>query len=67
MRTALATALGMDPGEDPIHQQSGTDRRSAPLGLPPERFYPLIAHLAKETGRPVKVMLREGPGARATR
>ena len=36
---------------------NGTVPRSEPARLAAERFYPFIAHLAKVTGRPVKVML----------
>jgi CO/xanthine dehydrogenase Mo-binding subunit/aerobic-type carbon monoxide dehydrogenase small subunit (CoxS/CutS family) len=56
VRTALATALGMDPAKIRfINKWNGSTFGAARLAA--ERFYPLIAHLAKVTGRPVKVML----------
>ncbi len=56
VRTALATALGIDPTKIRfINKWNGSTFGAARLAA--ERFYPLIAHLAKVTGRPVKVML----------
>jgi CO/xanthine dehydrogenase Mo-binding subunit/aerobic-type carbon monoxide dehydrogenase small subunit (CoxS/CutS family) len=55
-RAGLAAALGIDPSKIRFINKwngctFGSGRPSA------ERFYPLIAHIAKVTGRPVKVML----------
>jgi CO/xanthine dehydrogenase Mo-binding subunit/aerobic-type carbon monoxide dehydrogenase small subunit (CoxS/CutS family) len=56
IRGALATALGIDASKIRfINKYNGSTFGSARLAA--ERFYPLIAHLAKVTGRPVKVML----------
>ena len=56
VRTVLASALGIDPANIRfINRYNGSTFGSARLAA--ERFYPLIAHLAKVTGRPVKVML----------
>jgi CO/xanthine dehydrogenase Mo-binding subunit/aerobic-type carbon monoxide dehydrogenase small subunit (CoxS/CutS family) len=56
VRTALAAALGIEPAKIRfINRYNGSTFGSARLAA--ERFYPLIAHLAKVTGRPVKVML----------
>jgi CO/xanthine dehydrogenase Mo-binding subunit/aerobic-type carbon monoxide dehydrogenase small subunit (CoxS/CutS family) len=56
VRTALAAALEMDPANIRfINKWNGSTFGAARLAA--ERFYPLIAHLAKVTGRPVKVML----------
>ena len=52
----LAAALGIDPSKIRfINKWNGSTFGAARLAA--ERFYPLIAHLAKVTGRPVKVML----------
>ena len=56
VRAVLAAALGIDPSKIRfINKWNGSTFGSARLAA--ERFYPLIAHLAKVTGRPVKVML----------
>jgi CO/xanthine dehydrogenase Mo-binding subunit/aerobic-type carbon monoxide dehydrogenase small subunit (CoxS/CutS family) len=56
VRAVLADALGMDPAKIRfINKWNGSTFGSARLAA--ERFYPLIAHLAKVTGRPVKIML----------
>jgi CO/xanthine dehydrogenase Mo-binding subunit/aerobic-type carbon monoxide dehydrogenase small subunit (CoxS/CutS family) len=56
VRAVLAAALGMDPAKIRfINKWNGSTFGAARLAA--ERFYPLIAHLAKLTGRPVKVML----------
>ncbi|HEV3334547.1 MAG TPA: molybdopterin-dependent oxidoreductase [Bryobacteraceae bacterium] len=56
VRAVLAAALGMDESKIRfINKWNGSTFGSARLAA--ERFYPLIAQLAKETGRPVKVML----------
>ena len=56
VRTALAAALGIEPAKIRfINKWNGSTFGAARLAG--ERFYPLIAHLAKVTGRPVKVML----------
>ena len=55
-RAALAASLGIDPSKIRfINKYNGCTFGAARLAA--ERFYPLIAHLAKVTGRPVKVML----------
>ena len=55
-RASLANALGIDPSKIRfINKWNGSTFGAARLAA--ERFYPLIAHLAKVTGRPVKVML----------
>ncbi len=55
-RANLANALGIDPSKIRfINKWNGSTFGSSRLAA--ERFYPLIAHLAKLTGRPVKVML----------
>ena len=55
-RANLANALGIDPSKIRfINKWNGSTFGAARLAA--ERFYPLIAHLAKVTGRPVKVML----------
>ncbi len=55
-RKDLANALGIDPSKIRfINKWNGSTFGSARLAA--DRFYPLIAHLAKVTGRPVKVML----------
>jgi CO/xanthine dehydrogenase Mo-binding subunit len=56
VRAALAAQLGIDPSKIRfINKWNGSTFGAARLAA--ERFYPLIAHLAKVTGRPVKVML----------
>jgi CO/xanthine dehydrogenase Mo-binding subunit len=56
VRNALAAALGMEPSKIRfINKWNGSTFGAARLAA--ERFYPLIAHLAKVTGRPVKIML----------
>ena len=55
-RRELANALGIDPSKIRfINKWNGSTFGAARLAA--ERFYPLVAHLAKVTGRPVKVML----------
>lgn len=56
VRRDLASALGIDPAKIRfINKWNGSTFGAARLAA--ERFYPLIAQLAKVTGRPVKVML----------
>ncbi|MBV9508222.1 MAG: molybdopterin-dependent oxidoreductase [Acidobacteriia bacterium] len=56
VRATLAAALGIEPAQIRfINKWNGSTFGAARLAA--ERFYPLIAHLAKVTGRPVKVML----------
>src|SRR5438128_5858987 len=56
VRSALAAALGMDPTKIRfINKYNGSTFGAARLAA--ERFYPLIAYIAKMTGRPVKIML----------
>jgi len=56
VRNALAATLGMDPAKIRfINKWNGSTFGSGRLAA--ERFYPLMAHLAKVTGRPVKIML----------
>jgi len=56
VRAGLAAALGIDASKIRfIDKWNGCTFGAASLAA--ERFYPLIAHLAKVTGRPVKVML----------
>ena len=56
VRAVLAAALGMEPSKIRfINKWNGSTFGAARLAA--ERFYPLIALLAKVTGRPVKVML----------
>jgi putative selenate reductase molybdopterin-binding subunit len=56
VRDTLAAALGMDPSKIRfINRWNGSTFGAARLAA--ERFYPLIAHIAKVSGRPVKVML----------
>ncbi|HEX4278676.1 MAG TPA: molybdopterin-dependent oxidoreductase [Bryobacteraceae bacterium] len=56
VRTVLAAALGVDPSSIRfINKYNGSTFGAARLAA--ERFYPLIAHLAKVTGKPVKIML----------
>jgi CO/xanthine dehydrogenase Mo-binding subunit/aerobic-type carbon monoxide dehydrogenase small subunit (CoxS/CutS family) len=55
-RATLAAALGIDPSQIHfINKWNGSTFGAARMAA--ERFYPMIAHLAKVTGRPVKVML----------
>ena len=55
-RRDLANALGIDPSQIRfINKWNGSTFGAARLAA--ERFYPMIAHLAKVTGRPVKIML----------
>ena len=55
-RAALAAALGIDVSKVRfINKWNGSTFGSARMSA--ERFYPLMAHFAKVTGRPVKVML----------
>lgn len=56
VRAVLAAALGIEESKIRfINKWNGSTFGAARLAA--ERFYPLIAHLAKVTGRPVKVML----------
>ena len=56
VRETLAAALGMEPAKIRfINRWNGSTFGSARMAA--ERFYPLIAHLARVTGKPVKVML----------
>jgi len=56
VRAVLADALGMDASKIRfINKYNGSTFGAARLAA--ERFYPLIAHVAKVTGKPVKVML----------
>jgi len=56
VRTVLAASLGIPPEKIRfINKYNGSTFGSARLAA--ERFYPLIAYLAKVTGRPVKIML----------
>jgi CO/xanthine dehydrogenase Mo-binding subunit/aerobic-type carbon monoxide dehydrogenase small subunit (CoxS/CutS family) len=56
VRAALASSLGIEPSEIRfINKWNGCTFGAARLAA--ERFYPLIAHLAKVTARPVKIML----------
>ncbi len=55
-RAALADALGIDVSKIRfINKWNGCTFGAARMAA--ERFYPMMAHLAKVTGRPVKVML----------
>jgi putative selenate reductase molybdopterin-binding subunit len=55
-RATLAAALGIDASKIHfINKYNGSTFGAARMAA--ERFYPMIAHLAKVTGRPVKVML----------
>ncbi len=55
-RATLAAALGIDASKVRfINKYNGSTFGAARMAA--ERFYPMIAHLAKVTGRPVKVML----------
>jgi putative selenate reductase molybdopterin-binding subunit len=55
-RATLAAALGIDVSKIRfINKWNGCTFGAARMAA--ERFYPMIAHLAKVTGRPVKVML----------
>jgi CO/xanthine dehydrogenase Mo-binding subunit/aerobic-type carbon monoxide dehydrogenase small subunit (CoxS/CutS family) len=56
VRDALAESMGIDPEKIRfINKWNGSTFGAGRLAA--ERFYPLIAHLAKVTGRPVRVML----------
>jgi CO/xanthine dehydrogenase Mo-binding subunit/aerobic-type carbon monoxide dehydrogenase small subunit (CoxS/CutS family) len=56
VRATLAASLGIEPSKIRfINKWNGSTFGAARMSA--ERFYPLIAHLAKVTGRPVKVML----------
>ena len=55
-RATLAAALGIDVSKIRfINKWNGCTFGAARMAA--ERFYPMIAHLAKVTGRPVKIML----------
>ncbi|HEX5226131.1 MAG TPA: molybdopterin cofactor-binding domain-containing protein [Bryobacteraceae bacterium] len=55
-RRDLASALGIDPVRIRfINKWNGSTFGAARLAA--DRFYPMMAHLAKITGRPVKIML----------
>ena len=56
VRSALAASLGIEPSKIRfINKWNGSTFGSSRIAA--ERFYPLMAHLAKLTGRPVKIML----------
>ena len=56
VRASLAAALGIDVAKvRVINKWNGSTFGAARMAA--ERFYPMMAHLAKVTGRPVKVML----------
>lgn len=56
VRASLAAALGIDVSKIHfINKWNGSTFGAARMAA--ERFYPMIAHLAKVTGRPVKIML----------
>ncbi len=56
VRASLAAALGIDAAKIRfINKWNGSTFGAARMAA--ERFYPMIAHLAKVTGRPVKIML----------
>jgi CO/xanthine dehydrogenase Mo-binding subunit/aerobic-type carbon monoxide dehydrogenase small subunit (CoxS/CutS family) len=56
VRNALAASLGIEPSKIRfINKWNGSTFGAGRLAA--ERFYPLIAHIAKLTGRPVKTML----------
>ncbi len=56
VRASLAQALGIDVKQVRIiNKWNGSTFGAARMAA--ERFYPMIAHLAKITGRPVKIML----------
>jgi CO/xanthine dehydrogenase Mo-binding subunit/aerobic-type carbon monoxide dehydrogenase small subunit (CoxS/CutS family) len=56
VRNALAASLGMDSSKIRfVNKWNGSTFGAGRLAA--ERFYPLIAHLSKVTGRPVKIML----------
>src|SRR5262245_6751792 len=56
VRNALAASLGIEASKIRfINKWNGSTFGSGRLAA--ERFYPLMAHLAKVTGRPVKIML----------
>ena len=56
VRASLAAALGIDVSKvRVINKWNGSTFGAARMSA--ERFYPMMAHLAKVTGRPVKIML----------
>ncbi|HLK51699.1 MAG TPA: molybdopterin-dependent oxidoreductase [Bryobacteraceae bacterium] len=56
VRATLAASLGIDEKQIRfINKWNGSTFGAGRMAA--ERFYPLIAHIAKQTGRPVKVML----------
>jgi xanthine dehydrogenase YagR molybdenum-binding subunit len=56
VRATLASALGIDVSKVRIiNKWNGSTFGAARMAA--ERFYPMIAHLARVTGRPVKIML----------
>jgi CO/xanthine dehydrogenase Mo-binding subunit/aerobic-type carbon monoxide dehydrogenase small subunit (CoxS/CutS family) len=56
VRATLAASLGIDEKQIRfINKWNGSTFGAARMAA--ERYYPLIAHIAKQTGRPVKVML----------
>ncbi len=56
VRATLAAALGLDVSKIRIvNKWNGSTFGAARMAA--ERFYPMMAHLAKVTGRPVKIML----------
>ncbi|HEV2202707.1 MAG TPA: molybdopterin cofactor-binding domain-containing protein [Bryobacteraceae bacterium] len=56
VRASLAAALGVDVAKvRVINKWNGSTFGAARMAA--ERFYPLMAHAAKVTGRPVKIML----------
>jgi CO/xanthine dehydrogenase Mo-binding subunit len=66
VRASLAAALGMDVSKVRlINKWNGSTFGAARMAA--ERFYPLIAHLAKVTGRPVKIMLPKDQNWRSCR
>jgi putative selenate reductase molybdopterin-binding subunit len=56
VRASLAAALGIDASKIRLINKYN-DSTFGVARMAAERFYPMIAHLAKVTGRPVKVML----------
>jgi CO/xanthine dehydrogenase Mo-binding subunit/aerobic-type carbon monoxide dehydrogenase small subunit (CoxS/CutS family) len=56
VRATLAASLGIDEKQIRfINKWNGSTFGAARMAA--ERYYPLIAHIAKQTGRPVKIML----------
>jgi len=56
VRASLAAALGIDVAKvRVINKWNGSTFGAARMAA--ERFYPMMAHVAKVTGRPVKIML----------